>query len=113
MVLLLLGFLIFYSFWLLVASSAFWFIRISEIVSIFQSLYQAGRWPVGIYPIWLRSILTFLVPIGFAVTVPAEAFVNRLSLLNLVLAVVITSLFFIASRSVWRWGLSNYSGASA
>lgn len=110
---LILGFLIFYSFWLLVASSAFWFIQIGEIVSIFRSLYQTGRWPVGIYPSWLRAILTFVVPIGFAVTVPAEAFANRLSLLSIGVATAVTLLFLIAARAVWLWGVRNYSGASA
>ncbi len=110
---LLLGFLIFYSFWLLVASTAFWFIRIAEVVSIFRSLFQAGRWPVTIYPVWLRSILTFIVPIGFAITVPAEAFVDRLEVGTIGLAVGVTAVFFIAARGVWMWGLRNYSGASA
>ncbi|MCA9942177.1 MAG: ABC-2 family transporter protein, partial [Anaerolineales bacterium] len=108
-----LGLFILYSFWLMLASLAFWFIRLYEIVQIFQTMYQAGRWPVGIYPSWLRIILTFLVPVAFAVTVPAEAFTARLSLGTLGLSVGLTAvLFFIANR-VWRWGLSNYSGASA
>lgn len=107
------GFIIFYSFWLLVATSAFWFIRINEIVTIFESLYQAGRWPVGIYPVWLRGVLTFIVPIGIAVTVPAESLTDRLSLFNMGLAAVISLLFLAAGRVVWLWGLRSYSGASA
>ena len=110
---LILGLFILYSFWLMLASLAFWFIRLFEIVQIFQTMYQAGRWPVGIYPNWLRLILTFLVPVAFAVTVPAEAFTARLSVATFGLSVGLTAvLFFIASR-IWRWGLSNYSGASA
>lgn len=108
-----LGFAIFYSFWLLVASSAFWFIRINEIVTIFQSLYQAGRWPVGIYPLWLRSLLTFIVPIGIAVTVPSEALTDRWTSLRVAIAAGVSILFFVAARAVWRRGLRNYSGASA
>ena len=53
--------------------------RVDEIVELFAGVYQAGRWPVSIYPDWLRVGLTFLVPIAFAVTVPAEAFTQRLS----------------------------------
>jgi ABC-2 type transport system permease protein len=108
-----LGLLILYSFWLMLSSLAFWFIRLYEIVQIFQTMYQAGRWPVGIYPGWLRIILTFLVPVAFAVTVPAEAFTDRLSLATLGLAVGLTAVLFIIANRIWRWGLSNYSGASA
>ena len=46
---------------------------------LFTGVYQAGRWPVSIYPDWLRIGLTFLVPIAFAVTVPAQAFTGRLT----------------------------------
>ena len=45
---------------------------------LFDGIFQTGRWPVGIYPGWLRYSVTFLVPVAFAVTVPAEAVTSRL-----------------------------------
>ena len=45
---------------------------------LFDGVYLTGRFPVGIYPTWLRLSVTFLVPIGFAITVPAEAVTSRL-----------------------------------
>jgi len=80
---------------------------------MFDRLYQAGRWPVGIYPSWLRFGLTFLVPVAFAVTVPAEALTARLAPLSLVLAPVMAGLALIAARWFWHVGLRHYSGASA
>ncbi|VAW31977.1 hypothetical protein MNBD_CHLOROFLEXI01-2968, partial [hydrothermal vent metagenome] len=62
---------------------------------------------------WLRMILTFLVPVAFAVTVPAEAFTARLSLGTFGLSVGLTAVLFLLSSRIWRWGLRNYSGASA
>jgi ABC-2 type transport system permease protein len=70
---LLLGAIMIYCFWLMLTATAFWIVRVDEMVNLFQGLYAAGRWPVGIYPGWLRTSLTFLVPLAFAVTVPAEA----------------------------------------
>ena len=72
LVALLAGVTIIYSFLLILATCVFWFIRLDNILNIFQSMYEAGKWPIGIYPPWLRTMLTFLVPIGFAITVPAE-----------------------------------------
>ena len=60
-----LGVMLMYSFWLMIATSTFWVIRVGNIVVIWQSLYQAGRWPVSIYPTWLRQILTFISAGGF------------------------------------------------
>jgi len=46
---------------------------------LFDGMYQAGRWPVTSYPGWLRVGFTFLVPLAFAITVPASALTGRLS----------------------------------
>lgn len=110
---LLMGGIMLYCVWLMVTSISFWVIRVQEISNLFEGLYAAGRWPVGIYPDWLRTGLTFLVPVAFAVTVPAEALTNRLSGTSLLFALGMTLLFVILSRGLWRLGLSNYSGASS
>jgi ABC-2 type transport system permease protein len=107
------GAIIVYSFWLLLATLAFWFIKIENILVIFDSMYQAGRWPVGIYPPLLRLILTFLVPIAFAVTVPAEAAVGRLTWQSLLWAISLALAIFVAARLFWQTGVKHYSGASA
>jgi len=102
-----------YCFWLIITSSAFWIVRVQEIANLFEGLYAAGRWPVDIYPNWLRYGLTFLVPVAFAVTVPAEALTGRLTLQTWFGALALTTLLFVAARVVWRIGLKNYSGASS
>ncbi len=107
------GAVIVYSFWLILATFAFWFIRIENILVIFQSLYQAGRWPVGIYPDVLRFVLTFLVPVAFAVTVPAEALIGRLTAQVLLTAAGLAMGIFALARWFWRLGLRHYAGASA
>jgi len=109
----LMGGVMIYCFWLVVTSLAFWVVRVEQIVNLFEGLYAAGRWPVGIYPSWLRNGLTFLVPVAFAVTVPAEALTNRLSLGTLGGALALTLFLLLVARLVWRLGLKNYSGASA
>ena len=110
---LLLGAVMIYCFWLLVTTAAFWVIRMDELHELFEGLYQSGRWPVTIYPGWLRVSLTFLVPIGFAVTVPAEALTSRLTVETLALAAGFALALFLVTRWFWRFGLRHYSGASA
>lgn len=110
---LLAGGAIVYSFWLILATCAFWFVRVENVLVIFQSMYEAGRWPVSLYPGWLRFGLTFLVPVAFATTVPAEALTGRLDGPTLLGAVGLAALLLVASRLLWRAGLRHYSGASA
>jgi ABC-2 type transport system permease protein len=107
------GGLMIYSFWLVLTSGAFWVVRVDNIIQLFDGVYQAGRWPVGIYPDWLRTTLTFLVPVAFAVTVPAEAMTERLTPQILAGSFVFTCVLLALSRQVWKIGLRRYSGASA
>ena len=102
-----------YSFWLILATFTFWFIRLENVLIIFQAMYDAGRWPVAIYPGWLRAALTFLVPVAFAVTVPSQALVGRLSADVLALAIGMALALLLASRLFWRFGIRRYAGASA
>jgi ABC-2 type transport system permease protein len=110
---LLAGGVIVYSFWLVLATLSFWFVRVENILVIFQSMYEAGRWPVSLYPGWLRFGLTFLVPVAFATTVPAEALTGRLDTQTLLGALALAGALLVASRLFWRVGLRHYSGASA
>lgn len=108
-----LGAVMIYSCWLALATSAFWIVRMDFIADLFDGLYQAGRWPVTIYPGWLRGAFTFLVPLAFAVTVPAQALTGRLTAGTLVGAAVFAFALAVGSRLLWRRGLRQYSGASA
>lgn len=107
------GSAIVYSFWVFLATCSFWFVRLENILVIFQSMYEAGRWPVGIYPPWLRYTLTFIVPVAFATTVPAEALSGRLEGRTLLGAVALAIVLFAGTRWFWRIGIRHYSGASA
>jgi ABC-2 type transport system permease protein len=110
---LLIGATMIYCFWLILTTAAFWIIRMDEIHELWDGIYQSGRWPVAIYPGWLRISLTYLVPIAFAVTVPAEVLTGRLTIETLALATGFAILLVLVSRWWWRYGLKNYSGASA
>jgi ABC-2 type transport system permease protein len=102
-----------YCFWLILTTAAFWIVRMDEIHELWDGIYQSGRWPVAIYPGWLRISLTYLVPIAFAVTVPAEVLTGRLTIETLALATAFALALVLVSRWWWRYGLRNYSGASA
>src|SRR3990172_972751 len=110
---LLLGAVLLYCFWLVLATGSFWIVRMWFLPELFEGIFQTGRWPIGIYPDWLRFGITFLVPIAFAITVPAEAVTSRLDWQTLLFSAVFTVVAFAATRWFWRFGLRRHSGASA
>ena len=108
-----LGSVAIYCFWLLLSTVAFWVTRLDPIVELFDGMYQAGRWPVSVYPGWLRVGFTVLVPLAFAVTVPASALAGHGSGWLLLASVVFTAVLALLTRWVWRTALHRYSGASS
>jgi ABC-2 type transport system permease protein len=107
------GIAILYSFLLILATMAFWLVKLENILVIFASVYEAGRWPIGIYPPWLRVALTVAAPVAFAVTFPVESLIGRLEPSTLALSLVVATVFLGVSRWFWRFGLRHYTGASA
>jgi ABC-2 type transport system permease protein len=113
-VMLLAGVVIIYSFMLILSTLAFWFVRLDNVLVIFQTMFgNAGSWPITIYPAWLRTTLTFFVPVAFAVTIPAESLTGRLDTTTILLTLGLATLFMVAARMFWRYALRHYTGASA
>jgi ABC-2 type transport system permease protein len=110
---LLTGSVIVYSFFLILATLAFWLVRVENVLTIFLSVYHAGRWPLSLYPGWLRYGLIFIIPVAFATTIPVEALTSRLNWITLVAAFTAAVVLFSVSRAFWKFGLKHYSGASA
>ena len=107
------GLALVYCLLLVLSTLAFWFVRIENLLAIFWSFLDAGRFPVDVYPGWLRVTLSTVVPIGIAVTVPAQAVAGRLDSLGLGAMLVGTLAVWSFAGWFWRLGLRNYTGASA
>ncbi|HVE18056.1 MAG TPA: ABC-2 family transporter protein, partial [Ilumatobacteraceae bacterium] len=111
--LLLSGLVSIYCFWLMLASASFWLVRINEVQELFDGVFKAGQYPVGIYPGWLRYGLTFIIPLAFAITVPSEAVTGRLAWQSVAVMIGFTIVLLAVSRWCWKRGLRRYGGASA
>lgn len=107
------GIVLIYCLWLALTTGAFWVVRMDMVQELFGGLYRAGQYPVTVYPAWLRIMLTYLVPLGFAITVPSQSLTGRLTLIRLLITVGFVVVVFLATRWFWRLGTRRYSGASA
>jgi ABC-2 type transport system permease protein len=113
LVLALTGALVMYSLWVVLAALTFWFIKFDNNVTIIQALMDSGRYPVSIYPPWLRLIVTYLVPIAVATTVPVQGLRGDLNGGQVALFLGIGLAAFLVATRVWRAGVRHYSGASS
>lgn len=107
------GSLILYSLWIVMIAATFWFTKFDNNVTILQAMLDTGRYPATVYPFWMRMMITFVVPIAVATTIPLQALRGELSPAQILLFLGISAAsFFVASR-FWRAGVKKYSGASS
>ncbi len=80
---------------------------------LFDGVFQLARYPVGIYPGWLKLVLTWIIPVGLMTTIPAQALVGRLPLPVLVGSLALAPLAFLGASALFRLGLKRYASASS
>jgi len=110
---LLIGFIILYSVWFLIAASSIWFVKTWNATEVLRALLAAGRYPISAYPVILRFIFTLVLPVAFLTTFPAEAILGELKFNFLFFGLTLSSLFFIFSRFFWKFALKHYTSASS
>ncbi len=108
-----LAFLMLYSLWFIIGTGSIWFVKVANATEVLRALLEAGRFPVQAFPVAYRFIFTFVVPVAFLTTVPAEAALGRLTLPSLGLALLIALFLLLFSRVFWRFALRSYTSASS
>ncbi|MBI5964663.1 MAG: ABC-2 family transporter protein [Chloroflexi bacterium] len=107
------GTIIIYSLWIVLIALTFWFTKFDNNVTILQALMDSGRYPATVYPAWLRIIVTFIIPIAVATTIPLQALRGELVIGKILMYVAISFISFFVASKVWKLGLKRYSGASS
>ncbi|HZG68992.1 MAG TPA: ABC-2 family transporter protein [Herpetosiphonaceae bacterium] len=102
-----------YAVWFMLTTTAFWFVKVANLTDLFSSLFRAGQMPVSAFPPLVRMIFTFIIPIAFITTVPAEAIVGRATPGSALTALLVAGLLVVVSRWFWRFALRNYTSASS
>lgn len=106
------GLLVLYALLLFFTSLVFWSPGFL-FTWIFYGVFQMGRYPVGIYPGFLRPILTWVIPVGVMTTIPAQALAGDLPPWLLLAAVVFAVGAFALASLSFRKALGRYASASS
>ena len=80
---------------------------------IFDSLFQLARYPVGLYPWWLRMMLTWVIPVGVMTTFPAQALSGSLTIKTLILEILLALILLVGTSLFFRAGIRRYASASS
>ena len=107
------GMIVIYSLWIVLIALTFWFTKFDNNVTIMQALMDSGRYPVSVYPVWMRIIVTYIIPIAVATTIPLQALRGDLNLSQIAIFFMVAVVIFMVASQVWKSGLRRYSGASS
>lgn len=102
-----------YCIWLGLSTTAFWFVKTQNVSELFNGVFGAARFPVTAFPIPVRFFLTFIVPVAFITTVPAQAMTGRLSVGVALASPVVAAALFAITRWFWLRAVGSYTSASS
>ena len=102
-----------YSLWFMLGATSIWFVKIYNVTEVLRGLLEAGRYPMVAYPITYRFFFTFVVPVAFLTTVPAEAMLGRVQVGWIVGAGVLALGLLTITRFFWAFALRFYTSASS
>jgi len=102
-----------YSLWFMLGAMSIWFVKIYNVTEVLRGLLEAGRYPMAAYPATYRFFFTFVIPVAFLTTVPAETLLGRGEIIWIVGAGVLAIALFLASCFFWRFALRFYTSASS
>jgi len=110
-ILLFCGVLILYSIALFALSLGVLFVKVDNLIYLFLSLYDLGRFPVTFFRAPFRFLFTFVLPVGIMTTYPAEVLQGRNLLRFTIEGIVATGVFFLISRLLFFRAIRQYMSA--
>jgi len=107
------GLVILYSLWFILGATSIWFVKIYNITEVLRGFLEAGRYPITGYPAAYRFFFTFVVPVAFLTTIPAQAMLGQIQFTWLLGAGLLALILFFISTQFWRFALRFYTSASS
>jgi ABC-2 type transport system permease protein len=109
----LLSILILYALWFMVATTTIWFTKVWNATEVLRSFVQAGTFPMAAYHPLVRFFLTFILPVAFLTTIPAELMRGTRAPTFLLVEALIAAGLLAISRAFWGYALRYYTSASS
>ena len=99
---------------LAVTSIAFWVKFAQSYLYMAYQLSTFVKYPITIYPAWIRGILTFIIPFAFTGYFPAAYILGKGSfLLGVVLTFVVSFISIFIAYRIWLIGIKRYESSGS
>jgi len=101
------------SLYLISNAANFWLVQGSEVSALVQLIQEFARYPMGIFPIGIQAIFTFVLPFTFTTFYPASILSGRMPVHAIAFILLATVACVAAAVFVWKKGLKTYNGTGS
>jgi len=105
--------IILYTLWFAVATTTIWFTKVWNATEVLRSFLEAGKYPMSAYPVAYQFFFTFILPVAFLTTVPAEVMRGQHSAAFILIEAAVALTLFVVTRCFWKFALRSYTSASS
>ncbi len=96
------------SFHILVLAFGVLTTEVDHTILIYRDATSLGRFPMALYQEPIRSIFTFIIPVGIMMSFPTQALLGVVSVNGFIISIVISSILFYCAIRSWNYSLKKY-----
>lgn len=108
-----LGVSIMYSILFICATLAIYITRTEKLIEAIFGIFQISMKPDIIYKGFVKTVLTYIIPILLVVNFPTRIIIDQISLSNLLWGGFISIFFVALSQWFWMFSIKRYKSASS
>ena len=109
----LLSVILIYCLNVITVTPVFWLVKVWSMKEIIARLQAFMRYPAGIFPAYLRVILLGVFPVMAASYFPVKTLLYPPQMTYILYMILITTVFLLIARWLWRIGEKSYGSASS
>lgn len=99
---------------LAIASIAFWVKFAQSYLFMVYQLSTFVKYPITIYPVWIKGILTFIIPFAFTGYYPSAYFLGKEDFFyGIILTCIVSIVSLIISYRIWLIGMGRYESSGS
>ncbi|OGC92977.1 hypothetical protein A3D85_03370 [Candidatus Amesbacteria bacterium RIFCSPHIGHO2_02_FULL_47_9] len=88
-------------------------LSVDHLIMVYRDLTALVRIPVGLFTEPVRSLITFVIPVGLMFTFPAQTLLGLLSWQIIAVSLTFGIAYLFLSLKFWSYALKQYSSASS
>ncbi len=86
---------------------------VDHLILIYRDLTSMLRIPIDVYIEPLRSLLTFVIPLGIMISFPPQSLMGILNFKLIIISFLFALISIFAALKFWNFTLKNYQSASS